>query len=76
MATPNRFKVPLKAWTKFGEVGRFVFNDTYDALRNNQSTVAPPLAQKVPASSWKVVAWNAAWLAADACRRYTKGQIA
>lgn len=30
-------------------------------------TVNHPKAPKLPVNQWKTVAWNAAWIAADAC---------
>ena len=62
----NSFKVPKKQWAKWTIRGRETFNYLYDILINNFKIVCPPKFGELPAQSRKVVAWNTAWLAADA----------
>ncbi len=66
MAATNSHRVPVKSWRKWTEHGRTVFNDTYEIYRNNQRLITHPKADPVPPRHWKTIAWNMAWLAADA----------
>jgi hypothetical protein len=62
----NRYKVPLKKWRKWGASARRVFNETYSAMANNQTTFLHPQQDKISRRLWRTTAWNAAWIAADA----------
>ena len=62
----NRNKVPLKQWRKWNVAARKVFNETYGTMRKNQWAFLHPKQDKVSPQLWRTVAWNAAWIAADA----------
>jgi len=66
MATANTHRVPVKAWRKWTEHARSVFNDIYETYRDNQRLLTHPKADPVPPKHWKTIAWNMSWLAADA----------
>jgi hypothetical protein len=64
----NKYKAPKKMWRRWGVVGQRVFNEMFATLRDNPRFVVfadEPLPTK---RRWRVVAWNTAWLAADATR--------
>ena len=63
----NSNRVPKKQWSKWSKEAKAIFNSCYDFFMNNQKTMNHPKADKQPAFHWKTVAWNAAWIAADAC---------
>jgi hypothetical protein len=66
---PNRFKVPKKFWRRLPPIGRTVFNETFEAMRDNQAVFLPSghtLSRS--ARLWRITCWNAAWVAADATR--------
>lgn len=63
----NTHRVQKKQWTKWSKMARVVFNRCYEFFINNQRTVNHPKAKKLPLVQWTTVAWNAAWIAADAC---------
>lgn len=63
----NENRVPKKQWNEWSEKGRGIFNKTYDFLYYNQALTTHPKTEKIPDSQWKTIAWNAAWIAADAC---------
>ena len=62
----NKYKVPKKQWGKWTERGRGVFNYIYDVLMYQFKVVCPPKFGELSTNTRKVVAWNTAWLAADA----------
>ena len=63
----NTYKVPKAQWKKWSEVARDVFNDLYYTLtRNKQSLFTHPKQVRLPKNQWRTIAWNTAWLAADA----------
>ena len=62
----NRNKVPVKQWRKWSPVARKVFNEVYGTMNKNQWTFLHPKQDKLSARMWNTVAWNAAWIAADA----------
>jgi len=64
----NTFRVPVRQWRKWDDDQRRVFNGTYDWVHDNQSVTTHPKAPKHSAAQWKTVAWNVAWIAADALR--------
>ena len=68
MSVRNMHRVPLKQWRKWDERERYVFNELYVTLRDSHSTLAPRGFDDVKQGSWGVLAWNAAWVAADAAR--------
>ena len=65
----NSHKVPKKTWDKWSEEAKTVFNSCYDYLVNNQSLISHPKAMRLIALHWKIVAWNTAWIAAEAVLR-------
>lgn len=64
--TKNAHRVPQRQWRKWGDKAREVFNSLYYTLLHNQSVVTHPNQDPLPKSHWNTVAWNSAWLAADA----------
>ena len=62
----NLHRVPLRKWRRWSEGARCVFNETYTAIYEGWGTLAPDSAQGVPRRGRRVIAWNAAWIAADA----------
>lgn len=63
----NENRVPKKQWDKWTENARGIFNKAYDFLYYNQPLTTHPKTKKIPSNQWKTIAWNAAWIAADAC---------
>jgi hypothetical protein len=62
----NTYRVPQKKWTRWSAQAKGVFNTVYKAIRGDHRTLFPTAAQHLPAQSVQVIAWNAAWIAADA----------
>ena len=74
----NDHHVPKKQWNKWNETSRFVFNELYEHM-----TIRPDLFQartttpmKVPTPEWKITAFNAAFIAADAVRMHERMDMA
>lgn len=65
----NKYKVPQKQWRKWGALARGVFNEVYYTIRNNDQVLFPEKAQGLPRPTLRVMAWNIAWIAADAANR-------
>jgi hypothetical protein len=65
----NRFKVSKKMWSRWTLVGRHVFNKTYETMRDNQDVMKSNKTQGILDPEWDVIAWNAAFTAADVCSR-------
>jgi len=63
----NANRVPKKQWNRWSIGARAIFNRCYDYFMDHQETLNHPKAPKLPPQQWKTVAWNAAWIAADAC---------
>ena len=63
----NMNRVPKKKWSKWSKEARAVFNACYSFFYDNQKIMNHPKAPKMSDAHWKTVAWNAAWIAADAC---------
>ncbi len=59
----NIYKVPVKAWRKWYVTAQATFNSTYEYMQ--QDVLFPELFNKLSTKTKRVVAWNAAWLAAD-----------
>lgn len=67
MATKtNKNRVPAKQWRKWSGMARWVFNDTYNFIYNHEREMNHPKQPKHLLLHWKTLAWNAAWIAADA----------
>ena len=62
----HRNRVPKKQWRTWSLQARRVFNDTYSFIHDNPDLMQHPAAPKPKPFHWKTVAWNAAWIAADA----------
>ena len=62
----NQFKVPLNKWKKWSILAKKVFNSQFETLKNNQKVLTHPQMKEVSKRMWSTVAWNSAWLAADA----------
>ena len=64
----NRYRVNKKQWAKFGAVGQAVFNQLYASM-----TRCPWVYQagslRVPTRAWRIVAWNAAFVAASEAKK-------
>lgn len=67
----NKHKVPVKMWNDWNNTARRVFNKTYERMRRDQSIFSHPKAAPMAKEHWTTVAWNAAWIAADAAAGYT-----
>lgn len=76
----NENRVPLKQWRKWSSTAQRVFNETYRFLMRNPDLVrhpADPLPKTTKASQhWKTIAWNAAWIGADAADESVPAEIA
>jgi len=60
----NRYKVPSKAWSKWTDSGRAVFNELYAVMRDQRMFTHPDAVLQT-AAVWRTIRWNAAWIAAD-----------
>lgn len=66
MTSTNRYKVSKRQWSRWSKSARQVFNSLYYQLRIGKSVLTPPSFERIKAGPWSVVAWNVAWIAADA----------
>ncbi len=62
----NTFRVPKKQWGKWSALARKVFNEVFATVRDNAPVLFPPGLNRLPAHLVKIIAWNTAWVAADA----------
>lgn len=62
----NLNRVPKKQWRKWSKVAKTAFNRTYTFMFYNQKVVTHPKMENINPRQWKTIAWNAAWIAADA----------
>lgn len=63
----NKHKVPKKQWNRWSNFAQRMFNDVMYAMRPSmQSVLIHPGSMVMGLEHWKVLRWNAAWLAADA----------
>lgn len=62
----NRNRVPQKQWWKWSVPARQVFNRVYTFMMRNPDMMNHPSQPRMKPFHWKTVAWNAAWIAADA----------
>ena len=63
----NINKVHRNKWRKWSNLAGQVFNRTYDYILNNQKIMNhPATVDALKPEEWKTVAWNSAWIAADA----------
>lgn len=64
-ACENIYNVPNRAWRKWNQQSRYIFNEVFNQM-GDQTVVKHPLAPVIREELWKTIRWNAAWLAADA----------
>ena len=64
MIIRNRYRVPKKQWAKWSRQARFVFNEFYRRMDSQEVLAGPQTFRDIP-TIWRVIRWNAAWLAAD-----------
>lgn len=67
--TQNTHKVSAKQWRRWHDDARQVFNQVYPQLFDGYTTgtlLPPSLAVVIGPKAARVIAWNSAWLAADA----------
>ena len=69
----NTNRVQASQWRKWNAKARETFNWLYGLMTKSPDLFNHPKATKLKPAHWKTVAWNAAWLAADAVRDATKG---
>lgn len=62
----NTQHVPIKQWRKWSDTARRVFNSLYVQIRDNHEILFPKSAHKLTKTAVKIIAWNSAWVAADA----------
>ncbi len=63
----NNNRVPKKQWNKWSEAAHRTFNQVYESVRDGYKVLFPPAAQSLTKATIDVIAWNTAWVAADAC---------
>lgn len=68
----NTHKVSARKWRNWPDICQRVFNETYECMLPNQSLFLHPKTAPVPDAQWSTTAWNAAWIAADACQKALK----
>jgi hypothetical protein len=66
----NIYKVKPSQWKKWGELRRHVFNETYADLLDQSVINSNPKTKKLDDAHWAIVAWNAAWLAAEKAEEF------
>lgn len=66
MKAQNKFKVPMKKWKTWSPAARTIFNRVYDFMMDNQWAMLHPKQPTLKPDHYKTIAWNAAWIAADA----------
>lgn len=63
----NKYNVPDEVWDEWSKKARLVFNRVYDFIYENRAIVLHPKHRPFPkADHWQTIAWNSAWIAADA----------
>lgn len=73
VTTKNSHKVQKKTWDTWSLRAKYVFNDVFSAMINNQEFFKHPKQKRMADDMWKTTAWNAAWTAAEAVDNY-KGE--
>jgi len=73
VSTPrNLHNVQQRTWRKWSAVARHTFNELYSSMKKNQILFLHPKQGALTRQKWQTVAWNAAWVAADAIREYER----
>lgn len=62
----NSYKVPKDQWRQWDESAQAVFNETYKSIQDVYGNFLHPLTGNISKEEHKTIAWNSAWLAADA----------
>lgn len=62
----NIHKVNPRVWRRWSPTARLVFNRLYGCLKKNQANLTHPKGLIMKPPIWETIAWNTAWLAADA----------
>lgn len=63
MIIRNKYHVPKKKWAKWSRRSRFVFNELFREMANVDVVAGPGMTSTK--ALWRVIRWNAAWLAGD-----------
>lgn len=67
---PNVYKVAKIQWKRWPELAQRVFIEQYAMMMENPNMFLHPkmgrVCDKGTKKMWKTVAWNSAWIAADA----------
>lgn len=71
----NTNKVPARKWRSWPDICQRVFNETYETLLHNQTLFLHPKTPWLFQEHWQTTAWNASWVAADACQHALKGIV-
>lgn len=66
----NLSRVPKKQWKRWSENAQAVFNETYRFMMENPDIIRHPKDNGPIPFYWKVICWNAAWIAADVSDGY------
>jgi hypothetical protein len=64
--TANTYKVPVKQWKKWNDIAKKTFNITYFNIKACYNTFLHPKTGKITKEEHITIAWNSAWIAADA----------
>jgi len=62
----NLYRVSKKQWQKWTAQARHVFNAVYAFMLDNPQIVGFPEKPMISPRQRKIIAWNSAWIAADA----------
>lgn len=62
----NVNRVPKKQWARWSLTARRVFNEVNGFMLDNQWLMLHPKSPQPNKEHYKTIAWNAAWIAADA----------
>lgn len=62
----NTNRVPKSQWRKWSPQARETFDWLYGLMMKSPDLFNHPKAVKMKHAHWKTIAWNTAWLAADA----------
>ena len=62
----NLYNVNRKDWKKWSDIAKKTFNKVFDFAIEHPNILLHAKQEKPKARHWKVLAWNFAWIAADA----------
>jgi hypothetical protein len=72
----NENRVPVKVWRRWRSArSRVVFNDVYSSLVDNKEWLPPLVKKTISPQHLKVLAWNAAWISAEAAEDFDKREL-